>query len=196
VAAVLPGDRVLWFCLPAEAGARVRPSAPLALAAMGASGTVRLRLDRLLVTEDAVLEVEELGAWRARDRIATAQPSPAVLGLAAACVARLAGPPSGSLGDELRRCRDHAYGLADGGGTDQAAVARLVDARAWSLDLGLRAARALVAATGGRALERGHPAQRLLREAAFHLIQAQTAAGRAASLARVAAESARAGPDP
>jgi hypothetical protein len=183
---------------------------------MGATGTVRLRFDRLLVGEDAVVEVEDLERWRARDRIATAQPSAAVLGLAAACVARLAEQPPGSpaggsrseatapgsdgpsvaavLGDELRRCRDHAYALADAGGTDQAALGRLVDARAWSLDLALRAAQTLVAATGGRALERGHPAQRLLREAAFHLVQAQTSAGRAASLARVARASARAGP--
>ena len=64
-------------------------------------------------------------------------------------------------------------------------LARMVAARSWSYDLTLRAAAALVAAGGGRTMERSHPAQRLLREAAFYTIQAQTPALRAATLSRV-----------
>ncbi|KJY46124.1 hypothetical protein VR46_10870 [Streptomyces sp. NRRL S-444] len=46
--------------------------------------------------------------------------------------------------------------------------------RAAALELGVRAATACVAATGGRAISYGNTAGRLAREAQFHLIQAQT----------------------
>jgi alkylation response protein AidB-like acyl-CoA dehydrogenase len=57
--------------------------------------------------------------------------------------------------------------------------------RAWSLDLALRSAYALVAAHGGRSMSLSHPAQRLLREASFYAIQAQTGELRRATLARL-----------
>ena len=82
-------------------------------------------------------------------------------------------------------CRRQSYRLADTTSTDDAHLARLVAARAWGLDLALRSAQALIAATGGGAVTLAHPAQRLLREAAFWSIQAQTAALRAATLDRV-----------
>jgi hypothetical protein len=44
---------------------------------------------------------------------------------------------------------------------------------------------ALLAATGGAAMESGHPAQRLSREALFYVIQAQSGDGRAAMLRRL-----------
>ncbi len=55
-------------------------------------------------------------------------------------------------------------------------------ARARSLNLAVRAATALVVTTGGRAMSADHPGQRLLREAAFFTIQAQTPAVRQATL--------------
>ena len=61
----------------------------------------------------------------------------------------------------------------------------LVAARAESLELGVRAATALVASVGGRAMASVHPAQRLLREAVFFTIQAQTPALRRATLAQL-----------
>ena len=42
------------------------------------------------------------------------------------------------------------------------------------LELAVRSATALVVAGGGRSILRSNPAQRLLREAAFFTIQAQT----------------------
>jgi hypothetical protein len=64
-------------------------------------------------------------------------------------------------------------------------VAAASDHRAACLDLARRATTALIAATGGRAMDLGHPAQRLAREADFYVIQAQTADGRAATLRSV-----------
>lgn len=70
---------------------------------------------------------------------------------------------------------------ADDGNADLPALA---EGRAWGIDLAQRAALALLAAVGGRGIDRGDPAQRLVREAAFYAIQAQTAPGRAATLKR------------
>jgi len=73
----------------------------------------------------------------------------------------------------------------DAGATD-AVIAEGAAERDRGLDLARRATDALVAATGGGAMSLEHPAQRLVREATFFLIQAQTGDLRAASLARLA----------
>ena len=123
-----------------------------------------------------------MAEWQAQDRLATARPTPAAFGVAATCT-RLLGElePSiaGALEDERLDCRERSLG------TDPADVGRLVELRAWSLELALRSAYALVTATGGRSMLRSHPAQRLLREASFYAIQAQTRPLRAATLARL-----------
>lgn len=199
VAARISGDGpVLFFALvPDGASATVGASAPLALAAMAASSTVRLRFDGCFVTDDDVISTVDIALWHERDRVATAQPHPAALGVAATAIRLLrlradqTGQPavSGaarSLAAELDDCRLRSYRLADEGRADDDHLARLVSARAWGLDVAARSAQALVAATGGGAMALADPAQRLVREAAFWSIQAQTAALRAATLGRVA----------
>ncbi len=57
--------------------------------------------------------------------------------------------------------------------------------RAWCLDLGVRAAHAAITANSGSANMLTHPAQRLLREALFYTIQAQTQEVMDATLARL-----------
>ncbi len=68
---------------------------------------------------------------------------------------------------------------ADGGEVDVPAMA---EARAEAVDVAQRAALALLTAVGGRGMELTHPAQRLVREAAFYAIQGQTGEGRGAGL--------------
>ncbi len=173
-------DRVVFFVMEAGAGG-VRASAPLAMAAMNASSTVRLAFDGLVVPDDDVLSVSPFADWQADDRAATAQPHPAPFGIAARCVQLLGDTP---LAGEVAELRARAYALADG--TDLAAQ---VEVRAESLELAVRAATALVVASGGRGMSLDHPAQRLLREAAFFTIQAQTPALRRATLAQLRARS-------
>lgn len=189
-------DEVLFFLMEAETGGTppggrlhdrrpdpaVRASAPLALAAMKASSTVRLTFDGLVVGDDDVLSVEPFTEWQARDRISTAQPLPATFGIAETCVRLLGDTP---LAAELAACRERSYSLADTGRTDAAHLAAQVDARARSLALTVRAATALVVASGGRGMALDHPAQRLLREAVFFTIQAQSADLRRATLAQL-----------
>lgn len=241
VAATSDG-RLVWFGLEGRATGSVRPSSPLTLSVLQATATVQLAFDRLVVGDEDVLRVESLTDWLRRDRLATAQPSAAALGLAQRCCDLLAqraqqapqvADAAAALTDELERCRDASYALADaltgspvplpvdvaspdeteggessqgeagpaspgdgpgrqaGGGPtpgDQldAHLDLMVQARAWCLDLAQRAALALVVAVGGRAMARDHPAQRLVREAAFYAVQAQTGALRSATLARLA----------
>jgi hypothetical protein len=92
---------------------------------------------------------------------------------------------------ERRRAADEvarslmASASADDAAFDEA-VAEGARERDRGLDLARRATDALVAASGGGAIARSHPAQRLSREATFFLIQAQTGDLRRATLHRVA----------
>lgn len=184
------GDAVLFFVLDGRPSDAVRPSPPLALAAMRASCTVRLAFVDLFVPDDDVVSVVPFEQWQAGDRVTTAQPSPAAFGVAATCVRLLADhaeETAAALAGQLDECRRRSHALADAGRTDPDHLATQVEARADSLELAVRSATALVAAVGGRAMALDHPGQRLLREAAFYTIQAATPARRQALLAQLAA---------
>jgi hypothetical protein len=90
------------------------------------------------------------------------------------------------LRERLADVRATAYGLVDavpaGRALDEADVARRLAVRARAGRLAVEAATALVVAGAGRSMLLTSPAQRLLREAAFLLVQAQTAEARAAAL--------------
>lgn len=190
VAAQVEGDeeRVVFVAIDGDASPALTPSPPLRLLAMNASTTVRLAFHDLPVAEDRLITELSLGAWREQDRFVTAQPNPAAFGVAATAIRLLAERDTGAaaaLEKEWSGLREESYALADGPEMPEGKVERQVELRAWSLELAARAAHALVTATGGRAMELSHPAQRLFREAAFYAIQAQTPALRAATLARL-----------
>ncbi len=195
VGAVTPDDQAVLALVPARAAPGVRPSAPLALAAMEATVTVRLEFDGYVVAPDDVVEVVSLADWRRADAAKTANVTPAVFGLIATVVARLEeasrrrDEPGGvalarALGAEAAEVRASAYGLLDETPAAEAIDERLA-LRAHALELGVRAATALVAAAGGAGMARSSAPQRLAREALFHLVQAQTAPVRRATLARL-----------
>ena len=183
------GDEVVLFALAADPPPpAVSASPPLRLAAMAASATVRLKLDGLFVPAGDIITTLPFAQWQARDRLATARPHPAPLGVASRAVRLLSEATEhaavAALAAELDACRQHAYGL-EADEDDGAALTAMVRGRAWGLDLALRAASALVAATGGGAMALTHPGQRLVREAAFYSIQAQTLEVRQATLERL-----------
>jgi alkylation response protein AidB-like acyl-CoA dehydrogenase len=188
VAARLGADRVLFVTVPGRANERLRPSAPLRLAAMNASRTVRVTFDDLAVSHADVIEELSFAEWQERDRLATARPNPAAFGVAGTCNRLLGDIDAGTaqaLEQERGECRRQSYDADADADDDPDDLDRLVALRAWSLELALRSAYALVAAAGGRAMDLAHPAQRLLREAAFYAIQAQTPALRQATLDRL-----------
>ena len=185
-------DEVVLVLVDAREGGGLRASAPLELAAMQATRTVTLDLDGFLVDDEDVVEVTDATAWLAADALRTVNPTPHTFGLQRECVRRLAETAScrgdgtaaalaHALGQEGERLRRVAYTLLDDVPAEELVEDRLA-VRASSLELVLRTATALVAATGGSAMALDAAPQRLAREAVFHLVQAQTAPVREAVL--------------
>ena len=165
---------------------------PMRLAAMQATQTVALDLDCLHVPDDAIVEVVQASGWHEADRQKTANASPHTFGLHREIVRRLAATAgrkgdataaglARQLDDEGEELRARAYRLIDEVPAGEQVEARL-RARAQSLELVVRSATSLIAATGGAAMSLDAAPQRLAREAVFHLVQAQTAAVRDATL--------------
>jgi hypothetical protein len=189
---VSPDGAVVLALVPAQDGPGLRASAPMRLAAMQATQTVTLDLAGLLVRDEDVASVLPVADFLAVDAAKTANPSPHTFGLQRELVRRLAETASRrddgtaaalaqQLGREGERLRRVAYTLID----DVPAAEQLDDrlaVRAASLELVVRTATALVAATGGAAMASDAAPQRLMREAVFHLVQAQTGPIREATL--------------
>lgn len=187
-----PDGEVVLAVLPARDGAGITASAPLELAAMQATRTVTLDLDGLVVPDADVAEVSDATAWLAGDALRTANAGAHHFGLQRECVRRLAETAARrddgtaaalahALGAEGDRLRSVAYTLLDDVPPDEHLDDRLA-VRASVLELVVRTATALVAATGGSAMAADAAPQRLAREALFMLVQAQTAATREATL--------------
>ena len=160
---------------------------------MGGTRTVALAIDDLAVRPTDVLAVIDGPAWRAADDARTANAMPAAVGLLRRVVVALA-----ALGEERDRpdavhtalhmgsqgaaLRARAYGLV----LEVPAGESTAERTALRGQLGVltvRAAHALITARSGSALRADSPEERWAREAAFHLVQAQTAAVRSAQLA-------------
>jgi alkylation response protein AidB-like acyl-CoA dehydrogenase len=194
VAAFTGDGDVLWCLVDGREQRGLSASDPLPLAVMQASATVRMRFDGFAVPDDRVLLQLPPDLWWSIDDVTAARLNPAVLGVVDTAL-DLLGRAEGTgglaedvaevLSTELASCAAHCEALAgsaDGGSADPAALAR---ARSWGLDLAQRATAALLATSGGRGIELADPAQRLVREAAFYTVQAQTAPGRDATLRRM-----------
>jgi alkylation response protein AidB-like acyl-CoA dehydrogenase len=182
VAARTAGGDVVWLLVDATA----RPGftvEPLRLVALDASATVAASFDGLAVDAARTTFVESFDAWEARDRAGLRTNGSLALGVAGRCC-RLLGDPG--LEDELSARRREL---------DAATPAELPAARAAASAFALQAASTLVVASGGGAMSRDHHAQRLIREAAFALVQGQTGAIREAQLASLRPRRGAAGSD-
>ncbi|WP_299541882.1 acyl-CoA dehydrogenase family protein [uncultured Streptomyces sp.] len=185
VGAVAPDDRALFVrmdCGPGPGGGPAAVDSP-PLWAMGGTHTAALELREVAVPDDDVISVAPRQGWAHDYDLENANAQPAVFGHLRAVVDLLlsAAPRAATsyerlahrLADEGARLRTEAYALRDEVPAEQEVAAR-TRIRAAVLDLGVRAATAGVAATGGRAVRYGDTAGRLAREALFHLIKAQT----------------------
>lgn len=192
IAAVTPDDRIVLALLPARDRPGLRSGAPLRLSVMGGTRTVALEFDDLAVAADDVVSVHAVTGWRTADAQRTANTAPASVGLLRRVLVALA-----ALGEDRDRpeavdaalhlagraaaLRARAYALVD----DAPAAEQLEErtrVRGELAALSVRAAHALIAARSGSALLADRPEQRWAREAGFHVVQAQTAAVRAAQL--------------
>ena len=191
VAAEAASGELVWSMIPASEPQGLTAT-PLDLPVFASTGTIALSLEGCEIPQERVVTVEDAADWRAADRIRSAIGQPAVLGVTDRAIRLLhdlagASDTADRLAAELAATwrRDDQLAGAVPRRDVEAHIASASDHRASCLDLARRATTALLAATGGRGMDLAHPAQRLAREAAFYVIQAQTADGRAATLRSV-----------
>jgi alkylation response protein AidB-like acyl-CoA dehydrogenase len=188
------GPDVVFALVPAAEGPGFSVGGLLPLAAMQAARTVSVRLDGFFVADADVALRTPYDAWSERDAAMTANVTPAVFGLLRPVLARMRWegerrhePATAALaermGNDAAALRAAAYRLIDDVPAGEAMADRLA-IRAEALELVTAATAALVAAGAGASMALTHPAQRWAREALFHLIQAQTAPVRAATMQR------------
>ena len=191
-----PDGEVVLALLPAVPQPGLTASPPMRLAAMQGTATVQLTLAGLQVADADVAQVTPAAPWLEADRLTTANVTPAVYGLVHEVVRRLAETAerrhdrtaaelADRLGEEGAELRRAAYALIDHVPAQDQVEDRLA-LRAAALELAVRAATALVTATGGGAMSLEAAPQRLAREALFYLVQAQTPPVREATLRRLA----------
>jgi alkylation response protein AidB-like acyl-CoA dehydrogenase len=193
IAASTADGRFVFALLPAAERAGLRAGGPLPLAVMGGTRTVALEMDGLAIGAGDVLAVVDAERWRAHDVASTANATPASLGLLRRVLVALADLGTArdrpeavdaalALAPRAARLRAEVYALS-GSVPPFDRVPERTALRAEVTELTVRATHALIAARSGSAMLLGSPEQRWAREAAFHLIQAQTAGVRVAQLA-------------
>jgi alkylation response protein AidB-like acyl-CoA dehydrogenase len=163
------GDDVVWLLLDPVAG----PASvvkPVRLDALDASATVRWEWRDHAVPAARVLAIEPFAAWLRRDAAGRQLNGYLALGVAARCASLLGPSPLDEVVTAARA------------GLDAATSATIVTARSEASLLAVRAATALVAAGGGRSVQSGQAAARLMREAMFLLVFGQTREIRTAQL--------------
>ncbi len=187
------GERFVFALLPAEPRPGLVAGEPLALSVMGGTRTVALELDDVPVAAAEVLLTVAAPAWRRHDRLATANAKPASVGLLRRALTELerAGerhdaPDAVALAHRLAAraapMRARAYDLMTRSRPDEH-LAERVALRGELAALTVHGTHALIATRSGSAMLHACPEQRWAREAAFHLVQAQTPDVRAAQLA-------------
>lgn len=207
VAAVSDDGQLVWGLIEGHQADGLIAEEPMSLSVLEATATVRLEFDGLHLPDDDVLRVDDLAAWRQNDRRAAASPSPLCLGIGRRTLSVLAevdpvvaAASTGRWMDTVARTEE-MFAKADRvaaaiagqtagvstEGVDEV-IAELAAARADVILEVQRLTNTLLAASGGRGMEVGHPAQLLARQALFYVVQAQNADGRAATLAALGAK--------
>jgi len=192
VAGVSEDDYAVFGVVPVREGAGLSPKLKLRTAALDAAQTVVLQVDGVQVREADVALMQPVVEWLAADRQTSANPNPAIFGVGRSAVALLRDTglhrdevetvlAADALGARLDDVRARAYALAD---RESPHIDERLAVRAEALEILVAITTALVAANSGPAMALTHPAQRKAREALFLLVQAQTAAARAATLHR------------
>lgn len=192
IGAATADDRYLFLLVPARPAPGLTAGDPLPLSVMGGTRTVALTMDGLAVDGADVLADVDGATYRRHDLARTANATPASIGLLRRILSELdrqgverdrpeATELAAALAVEAGHLRDEAYALLTGVGLFDRVPER-VALRGELAALTVRAAQALVATRSGSALLSTSPEQRWAREAAFHMVQAQTDPVRRAQL--------------
>lgn len=191
--AYLPDGRSLFCIAPLRSGRGVTVSPTMQLAAMGSANTVTLDFDGYFLPDTRAAFIREQGWIHKNDTINIAQ-SQFAFGCAQAAIdvvrdasARRPGAfllvAADELQAELERCK--LVNLAAQSMSADSMIPQRLDARAWAIELAVRASHAAIAASAGAANYLSNPAQRIYREALVYTVSAQTTQIMEATLKRL-----------
>ena len=198
--ATLPDERHVYVYAPVDENAEaICSSRPLPLCAMNATATTEVCLRNLFVPESNWIKFSSREEMARGDTNGIAGATAPPLGCArgALRVLRTAAEKrplpflpatADALEAEIDACRSESLRWADGPKDVPEYKPGALRARAWAIELGVRAAHMAVAASSGAANSLDHPAQRLFREAMFYTVIAQTQDIMAATLSHLTRE--------
>ncbi len=176
-------------------GGLMAASSPIPLCTMNASATVELTLADWFVPEGHILNCSDIETMRRNDRVGVLSATAMPLGCAfAGCkiiadTARRRSIPAveraaTAFEAEYTYLRNEVETWTERTGEPDFFKTG-VSLRAWCIEFALRTAHAAITAVSGSANALSHPAQRLIREAMFYTVQAQTHEVMDATLARL-----------
>lgn len=188
-ASVPETGEVVFGLLPSGDAPGVRSLGELPLASMGATSTHRVAYDSYRLTAANVLNRLPLKDFLAVDALSNTNVQPSTFGIALAALDLLQDRDLDTASVLRRRVLDvraRSYRLLDEVPFHEQTEERLA-LRAQAIVLGIQATTALLTASGGQGMGLSHPAQRLLRAAAFQVVHSQATGIKAATLAALRA---------
>ena len=195
--ATLPDERHLYVYAAAQESDALRSSPPLPLCAMNASATTEVELNNLFVPEEDFVRYSSREEMAKGDEAGIAGVVHPPLGCARGSLKLLRQlaakrknlsaieDAANALENEIAACRAEARRWAESPKNIPEYKPGALNARAWSIELAVRAAHMTVAAASGGANSLDHPAQRRFREAMFYTLTAQTSDIMGATLERL-----------
>ncbi len=201
--AVLPdtedGDQKhVYVYVEATESATQHSTPPLPLCAMNSSATTEVYLEDHFMPEEQFVKYSSRAEMMRGDENGIAGPPAHILGCARGSLKQLRAiaakrpaltaiaDAADSLASEIDTCRAECLRWASvTDKKDPEYKPNALKARAWAIEIGVRAAHAALTASGGAANSLDHPAQRRFREAMFYTLTAQTADIMGATLQRL-----------
>jgi len=200
VGATLPTGEALYGLLPLQAGhqnfgGKLHFGAPMALAAMESTNTVRAKIEGWFLEQDRILAIKPRDRIHEQDRKNVLKQSFFALGCARAGLDRLEASYQQkhlpflqdayqALDRELNDCRTQIF-AAVSAPTLNSNFEEKLSLRAWAINLAGRCSQSAVVAASGAANAKTNAAQRVYREALLFSVAAQTTAAMEATLAQL-----------
>lgn len=170
-----PDEQEVYALVDATDRTVFRHSAPLALIACSGTRTLSVHVNGLPIAEDAILKQEPPGALERNDSQSVLYQTPLMVGCVRACrklirrLSRVGAFEQAQCETATEELLQRVYAAFEGCTPETGR-----QLRAELGDFCVRLARLAVMASGGAGLVRGHPAQRLYREALLYSLMAQT----------------------
>lgn len=200
VGATLPTGEALYGFMPLQAqtqelGGKLHFDAPMSLAVMESTNTVRAQIEDWFLGRDRVITLKPRDRIHESDRQNVLKQSFFSLGCARAGLDLLASSYRQKqlsflqeayqcLDRELNDCRTQIY-AAVSSPPSHSSFEEQLPLRAWAINLAGRCSQAAVTAASGAANAKSHAAQRVYREALLFSVSAQTTAVMEATLMRL-----------